>query len=124
MSDCANNQCRLCKYFFYIIVYYNSIKKSIKNGCAILSIFLRRCYVEDFGYGKINIFPNPTKNILNIQNCQNTNYEIFDVNGKVLQTGKIYDSIQTLDMSNFAKGNIFIKLQDNENIYIMKIVKM
>ncbi|MBP8992933.1 MAG: S8 family serine peptidase [Bacteroidales bacterium] len=81
-------------------------------------------YVEDFGYGKINIFPNPTKNILNIQNCQNTNYEIFDVNGKVLQTGKIYDSIQTLDMSNFAKGNIFIKLQDNENIYIMKIVKM
>ena len=72
-------------------------------------------YVEDFGHGKINIFPNPTKNILNIQNCQNTNYEIIDVTGKVLQTGKINDSIETLDMSNFAKGNIFIKLQDNEN---------
>lgn len=81
-------------------------------------------YVEDFGHGKINIFPNPTKNILNIQNCQNTNYEIIDVTGKVLQTGKINDSIETLDMSNFAKGNIFIKLQDNENVYIMKIVKM
>lgn len=81
-------------------------------------------YVEDFGYGKINIFPNPTNSILNIQNCQNTEYEIVDITGRILKIGKIYDSMQSIDISNFANGNIFIKLKDNQNVYIMKIVKM
>jgi len=80
--------------------------------------------VEDFGYGAINIYPNPTAGLINLKNCQNSKYEILDIVGQVIFEGNIDDSDSYIDIKDFAKGNFFIRLYNDEKILTVKIVKL
>ncbi|MDR2009653.1 MAG: S8 family serine peptidase [Bacteroidales bacterium] len=80
--------------------------------------------VEDFGFGNIEIYPNPSSDILNITNCQGSEYEILDITGRILQKGKITNEIEKIDLTEFSEGNMFIKLYNNDKVYTTKVVKM
>ena len=62
------------------------------------------------------IYPNPTSNVLNINFInnveENMNLRIYDVSGKLILSVNDFKvpSIQSLDVSNFAKGSYYIKL--------------
>ncbi|MFD1551331.1 hypothetical protein DNU06_17020 [Putridiphycobacter roseus] len=43
---------------------------------------------NSFGVNKVNIYPNPAKNILTIDSSQPIHFKIYDVNGKLLLSGK------------------------------------
>ena len=80
--------------------------------------------IEDFDYNDVNLYPNPTSNILNIVNCENSNYEIYDITGRIIRTGKINNDFETLDISDLKNGNFFIKVLNKDNVYTKTIVKM
>lgn len=80
--------------------------------------------VEDFGYGIISIYPNPTTGIVKLMNCQDSKYEILDITGRILSSGNVSGSVETIDLKNFADGNFYIRLYNNEKVLTVKIVKL
>ena len=65
----------------------------------------------------VKVYPNPVKNILNIDHLNNNpNFKIYDVSGKILIKGKG----SKVDCSALRKGIYFIKV---ENLKPIKIIK-
>ncbi len=79
--------------------------------------------IEDFGYGIIGVYPNPTKGFIQVSNCQGATYEILDVTGRLLSVGGIKESVEGLNLNDLSDGNFIIRLYNNEKVVTVKIVK-
>lgn len=80
--------------------------------------------IDDFGNGKVRVFPNPAKEYLFITNSQNCKFEIYDLNGKLLKSGIIANSEEKIDLTGIASSNIVIKLINDGKIYVIKLTKI
>jgi Leucine-rich repeat (LRR) protein len=72
----------------------------------------------------ISVYPNPTKSNINI-NCQNTikTIQLYDVQGRLLET-KLVDDLQTsIDISEKSKGIYFLKITSDNGSKVVKVVK-
>jgi len=77
--------------------------------------------IESVIENDINIYPNPTNNILNITNIANANVRIFNIIGKEVVTINNASNFTTVDMSNLAEGTYIVKIIANSNIITRKI---
>ena len=69
----------------------------------------------------ISIYPNPVNETLTVTgNINKLTATIYNVLGQVITVQKITN---TLDLSNLSKGNYIIKLNDDKNFIIKKILK-
>lgn len=73
---------------------------------------------------KIKVYPNPTKDILNIdfgnENIQNVT--LVQSAGKELKTYIMNDKISKIDLSDFESGIYFLKIKTSSSTIIKKIV--
>ena len=72
--------------------------------------------VKELDNYKINIYPNPVSNILNIKtnsNIINNHYVIFDVLGQAILNGEINNNDSVIDVNNLVNGLYLIKIGDN-----------
>lgn len=77
-------------------------------------------------YDKVSIFPNPAVNELNIKtdlSISANEFQIFDINGKRILSDQISTPLQTIDISQLAKGLYFIKVQATAGGITLKFVK-
>ncbi len=72
----------------------------------------------------ITVFPNPTNSIVNI-NCNNNikSVEIYDVQGRLLQTQIVDNTTASLDISNKTNGIYFAKITSENGVKVEKISK-
>lgn len=72
----------------------------------------------------ISVYPNPTKGIINIS-CSNSikSVQLFDIQGRLLQTNLVNENQTTLNISNNSNGIYFIKVISDKGIAVQKIVK-
>ena len=77
--------------------------------------------IETIVDNDINIYPNPTNNILNITNIANAKVRIFNIIGKEVVSLDQTSDFTTIDMSNFAEGTYIVKIFTNSNIITRKI---
>jgi hypothetical protein len=76
-------------------------------------------------------FPNPTIDNLNLKvdasttlSIQSLSYQLFDLNGKLLESKKVEDSETRIAMSNLIPATYFLKvIQNNKEIKTFKIIK-
>lgn len=73
-------------------------------------------------------YPNPTTDFLTlkVENYQSDNltYQLFDVNGKLIENKKIESNETSIAMSNLASATYFLKVTDNQKeVKIFKIIK-
>ncbi len=74
------------------------------------------------------IWPNPAKNQVNIQisnqlSSQNANLELFDINGRKVNSKIITTSnLNKLDVSSYQKGIYLIKITTKEGSYTEKLI--
>ena len=76
----------------------------------------------------VSAYPSPTKDKLTLEvnnyNLSNVNLQLYDLQGKILQTTKISDIQTVIDMKNFVPSTYFVKLTDgNKEIKTFKIIK-
>lgn len=69
---------------------------------------------------KINIYPNPSSDILNIYNDVEFDYEVLDINGEKLIEGKNNNQI---NISNLSSGFYLIKINTNSGNKSFKFFK-
>jgi len=76
---------------------------------------------------KFNLFPNPATDIINISNSDNmaiSQIEIYDVNGKVLNTQKFSDETEIqLNVAALNSGTYLLHLYTNEGKAVKKLIK-
>jgi hypothetical protein len=65
------------------------------------------------------VYPNPTKNIVNV-NIQNTaKYNVYNALGQKLLSGELTQNEKQIDFSNFVKGVYYVRME-NETLKIIR----
>ena len=78
--------------------------------------------VEDYG-SKLNIevYPNPTNDILNISSADFTEAQVYDVAGRLIKNATVIN--QQINISDLSSGSYILQLQGNNNQQTFKIIK-
>src|SRR5690606_21696077 len=72
----------------------------------------------------IAVYPNPAKSVLNISGLQNnSNVVITDVSGKIMANYTINNNQTSIDIHDFSSGVYFIRISNDELIYVTKFMK-
>jgi hypothetical protein len=81
--------------------------------------------LQDHGIiqNEIAIYPNPCKSILTIETIEKSVIEIANMQGQIVNSLKIKDSKQNLDISYLARGVYIIKAQTDKAITTKKFIK-
>jgi rhodanese-related sulfurtransferase len=75
---------------------------------------------------RVNIYPNPTNSILNLETEQSDLYsiEITSLKGKQIYKGEMEGTTHQIDLSSFQKGVYFITIKSKDFVTTRKIVKL
>ena len=79
----------------------------------------------------VSAYPNPTTDFLQIKvdasttlSIQSLTYQLFDMNGKLLQTKKLTGTETRIDMSSYVPSTYFVRvIKGNQSIKEFKIIK-
>ena len=73
----------------------------------------------------LNIYPNPTQNILNIVFPSRQRYDLIflDSNGRLIDTNQLDGSILEKDISNYNKGFYYVLIQSESETSFVRIIK-
>ncbi len=63
-------------------------------------------------FATIQVFPNPTSDILNIANVENANIEVYNLLGQVMTVKTNISNTETVDVSGYATGAYFVKISN------------
>lgn len=86
---------------------------------------------DDVSVGEINeldftISPNPTNEILDVNISENTiaDYQIYDINGRLVQSGKLNKNFTRLTLIDLATGVYIIDVKSNSKSAVKRFVKL
>jgi hypothetical protein len=76
----------------------------------------------------VTIYPNPATDYLTLSigefELSNLFYQLYDMNGKLLENKKVKESKTSIVMSNYLPANYFVKvIQGNKEVKAFKIIK-
>lgn len=82
--------------------------------------------VEEFTLAsKVEMYPVPVTNILNIVNSNElvvNSYSVIDTNGRKLVEAT-FDTTSSIDLTNYTSGIYFIQLQTDKGMLVKKVIK-
>lgn len=102
-----------------------SVAQGVQQAFEI-SVFTGQEDIKGIGL-TVSAYPNPTTDFLNldVENQYNTNlsYQLFDMNGKLLETKKLKGDHTIIGMSHLAPSIYFLKvIQNNKVVKTFKII--
>jgi hypothetical protein len=75
---------------------------------------------------KVNVYPNPSTDFVNISNSENKkiDYSLLDMNGKIIVQGKIEaQSVKQISLKSLSNGVYVLKIIQSRQVQEMKIIK-
>jgi len=78
-----------------------------------------------FGNEALKVFPIPSSNFITVElnpSIQFTNYQLYDIKGKLLQEDTINGNTLTIHRKSEYEGVYFLKIKTSESAYTRKIV--
>jgi len=91
---------------------------------TVLSVFVQSgLYVNESINSEISIFPNPAKDILNINGLmkESSTLYVYDLSGQVLMINELNEINNKVNISILSKGIYYCKVLGSEN-YIFKLI--
>lgn len=81
--------------------------------------------VEDVEYNYVSVYPNPTKNWLNISTATLTNAKlsIYDLNGRLIIAQAIQGNLNALNVENLQIGTYILKIEHNSFVVSKRFIK-
>lgn len=77
---------------------------------------------ENIAKSNINIYPNPTSDVIYISNAENTIINIYDIIGNLVYSSNNTKNLNVINLSNLPNGNYIVKVQSETEIVTEKIV--
>lgn len=84
--------------------------------------------ISEFELGKINVFPNPAQELVNIETekilVQDAKLVVYGMDGKQVYVDKMVAGtrLYQLDVNEYSKGSYLIEIKTNYNIYKFKVL--
>jgi hypothetical protein len=80
--------------------------------------------INELSEVSFKIFPNPTSSVLNIQSDKSGDYDItiIDLMGRVVYTQNSVNGTISVDLSGVKTGNYLVRLTQNNNSGIQKLI--
>jgi hypothetical protein len=75
---------------------------------------------------ELSVYPNPTTDYLTLKvdDHSNLNYQVYDLQGKVIENNKVTTSITTISMEALPKAIYFLNVtKNNQIVKTFKIIK-
>lgn len=71
--------------------------------------------------GIVTIYPNPAKDIITIENAENSTLTIYSIIGEIISSFNITEQKATIDLSVYSSGNYLFKIIKGSNVVTKKI---
>jgi N-acetylneuraminic acid mutarotase len=87
-------------------------------------ILIEPTSIQDIREQMIRIYPNPTKDIINIEikNINNATIEIYNVSGWLVFSKKLNSKVEKIDITGFPKGIYIVKVIQDSAVNVGKVV--
>lgn len=77
---------------------------------------------------EFSVYPNPASDFVTLKtktyNLENLRYQLYDINGSILQDNKVEGNETSISLSNLPSSTYFLKVTDNKKIVkTFKIIK-
>jgi hypothetical protein len=77
---------------------------------------------------EISIYPNPASDFLKLKiesyTLENLSYQLYDINGNLLQNGEVVDKETVIKTSDLLPAAYFLRIRDNQKeVKTFKIIK-
>jgi Secretion system C-terminal sorting domain len=109
---------------YYINIGHYSDQFDVDEGNFTINVSSPTLANEKFEITKTNLYPNPVKDILNIENQENiTNVAIYNLLGQEVLNKTINNNKTEIDVSGFTSGNYLVKITAENQFQTFKIVK-
>ena len=73
---------------------------------------------------KYTAYPNPATDLLTLTvenyDSENLSYQLFDINGKLLESKKLAGNSNTITMANLAPATYFLKIYNDQKVKVLK----
>jgi len=80
--------------------------------------------LPDAKFSKLKIYPNPTNGLVMIESKEPVkSISIYNTMGQIIFTGNYNTTNSTLDLSGYNSGMYIIKVQADNSIYTLKVLK-
>ncbi|OFX23144.1 MAG: hypothetical protein A2033_15375 [Bacteroidetes bacterium GWA2_31_9] len=89
------------------------------NGCTYQHDFTTA--INSMSNKVINVYPNPTKGVLNIENAENSSIKVYNIIGNVVASVNNASTLTTIDISNLAEGSYIVKILSDKKSVVKKI---
>jgi len=91
------------------------------NATTVFETLSRGDFNND---NSVKLYPNPARNIVTISADGNVrSIEMYDIQGRLLETGTVNDSSTTIDLSARPSGMYFVKVYTEKGIKVEKLVR-
>lgn len=90
----------------------------------VISIISNSIISEDQDY--INVYPNPTDNLINIQldlNNELSLMNLYDMNGRLVRNEKLFDELNSINLEGLSAGIYSLQIVNGKQSKVFKIVK-
>ena len=101
-----------------------SVGEGVQQPFEILLVSVEE--VENNVTINVDLYPNPVSNyiILNTEQYEGLQFQLFSVNGKKLNSGTLMNKETKINMKELAKSTYFLKIQlNNQSFQTYKIIK-
>lgn len=104
----------------YSISKYNGVAVNDAGDNIYVILSAEQSIVEN-ALSNVNIYPNPARNILNVNNVENANVNIYAINGQLVKSmANVNGSVQ-VDLSDMAAGMYIVRMQSGNDVRTEKI---
>jgi Leucine-rich repeat (LRR) protein len=106
----------------YADIYFDYNAAIVTN--TVFTTFVDELGVQNFDALRIVAYPNPAKNILNVQAGGSiSSIEIMNMLGQTLLTSKGNSNREQVDISGLAAGNYFVRVVVGDASRVLRVVK-
>ncbi|WNM17919.1 T9SS-dependent choice-of-anchor J family protein [Flavobacterium capsici] len=112
---------------YYFGFNHNNPATSVATSIVLDKVeFTTNLNSNDFLSNNLVVYPNPTKNIINISNSLNAvvdNVVLTDLNGRVVKSQKINATEGQVDISDLATGIYMMNVTTDQGVATKKVIK-
>lgn len=107
----------------YYLINNGLWQKSAVSGVLMIRPIFGDKVVKNSKSQKINFYPNPANNFLNIKlTKENTLIQIYDLSGRIRISLKTQSSVETIDISTLEKGVYILKTIEGNELKTAKFI--
>lgn len=70
---------------------------------------------------EVNVYPNPAKESINIENANNSTVSVYNLIGELVLQENVNNTVYSLDISNLTEGTYIVKIDGKEGVTTKKI---